>query len=201
MKVIGLCGGSGSGKGTVALIFAVLGIPSIDTDSVYHELTSEKSECLEALQNAFGKEIISENGALNRRILASIVFNSEDADKKRELLNEISHSYILAETRRRLAAYRDSGVKAAIVDAPLLFESGFDGECDLVIAVVAPRELRIDRIMRRDGINRARAEERIRSQISDGELECRSDFTIVNDGDEDSLRAKVFQLAEKIFEN
>ena len=201
MKVIGLCGGSGSGKGVVSALFAELGIPSIDTDAVYHELTSCDTECLRALADAFGKEIITENGSLNRRVLADIVFNSERSEENRALLNEISHRHILAETRNRLSRLEESGARAAIVDAPLLFESGFDRECNLIIAVTADEEARLCRIMRRDGITRERALERVRTQICDSELSRRADFVIVNDGDLANLRERVENIAEKIFES
>ena len=82
MKVIGLCGGSGSGKGTVCDIFREKGILCIDTDAVYRDLTGRRGPLLNALKREFGKEIITDDNALNRRALASIVFSSENADLK-----------------------------------------------------------------------------------------------------------------------
>ena len=79
MMIVGLCGGSGSGKGTVSQIFSSFGFPIIDADAIYHSLTSEESECLEALRREFGDEIIKD-GALCRPILAKIVFGSENAE-------------------------------------------------------------------------------------------------------------------------
>ena len=137
MKVIGLCGGSGSGKGAVSRIFAEIGIPSIDTDAVYRRMTLSDSPCMRALAAEFGKEIINSLGGLDRARLASIVFNDPSRLKT---LNKIAHSFILDETRRRLAEYSDEGFPAAVVDAPVLFESGFDKECDEIICVLADSE-------------------------------------------------------------
>ncbi|MBO7302890.1 MAG: dephospho-CoA kinase, partial [Clostridia bacterium] len=95
MKILGLCGGSGSGKGTVARLLLKYGIPTIDTDGVYHNITSRKSECLDALVNAFGSEIIGESGALDRKRLSEIVFSSPDAATRRAELNKIAHKHVL----------------------------------------------------------------------------------------------------------
>lgn len=201
MFVIGLCGGSGSGKGSVCDIFCKYGIDSIDTDALYHEITSAPSECLTALKNEFGSEIITESGSLNRPRLASIVFSGEGADKRLNRLNEISHKFILDETRRRLDEYRQYGAVATIVDAPALFESGFDSECDLLICVVSDREKRVGRIMSRDCISREKAEARIASQIPDEELIARCDFLIRNDGDLNNLQDEVKNVLNQILEN
>ena len=98
MKVIGLCGGSGSGKGVVSSLFDRRGIPAIDTDTVYRELTSVDSPCNRVLSNEFGKEIISTDGSLNRKKLRTIVFTGDDSKLHLKKLNEITHKYILDET-------------------------------------------------------------------------------------------------------
>ena len=191
MKVIGLCGGSGSGKGAVSLIFSECGIPFIDTDRVYREMTSGDSECLRELRAAFGDGIVASDGSLDRRRLAELVFSGDDANARRSLLNSIAHKHILDETRRRIKAF---GARTVVVDAPLLFESGFDKECDFIVAVIADREVRIERIMRRDGIDRSAATARIASQLSDGELIKRADAVIENNGELSALRASVTGL-------
>lgn len=197
MKVIGLCGGSGSGKGEVARLFLRKGIPSIDTDAVYREITSHKGECLSALALEFSEDILTHDGKLNRPYLANLVF-SDKGGERLSRLNEITHKYILDETRRRLKHYSDIGINYAIVDAPALFESGFDRECELIISVIAERERRIERIISRDGIDRCRAESRINSQISDGELIKRSDIVIYNLSDLDELSRQVDLAYEKM---
>lgn len=201
MKVIGLCGGSGSGKGSACEIFRRLGIPSIDTDAVYREITSAPGECLTALANEFGSKIITESGALNRQRLASIVFSGEGSETRLARLNEISHKFILDETRCRLARYEQMDAVAAIVDAPVLFESGFDLECDILVCVISDRERRIERIMMRDSISRNEAEQRIASQMSDGELISRCDFVIRNDSGLVDLQDEVKSVLKKILDN
>lgn len=201
MKVIGLCGGSGSGKAVVSSLFLKHNIPSIDTDAVYRELTSGDSECLDALRFEFGDEIIDTDGSLNRRKLASIVFAEKDSTIKLKKLNEISHKFILGETRRRLHVYAEQGCLAAIVDAPVLFESGFDSECDLTVCVVADREVRISRIISRDNISREAAEARINSQMSDEELTSRCDYVVYNNSDLDALDHQVNEIVNSIKNN
>jgi dephospho-CoA kinase len=195
MKVIGLCGGSGSGKGAVSGIFAEIGIPSIDTDAVYREKTSSDSPCMRALRREFGEEVVNSLGGLDRTRLASIVFSDPT---RLEKLNKIAHSFILDEARRRLAEYRDKGFAAAIVDAPVLFESGFDSECDEIICVVADRETRIARIMSRDGISYDAAEKRIASQMKDEILISKCDHVIYNNADIESLREGILSLKNKL---
>ena len=191
MKVIGLCGGSGSGKGAVSGIFAEIGIPSIDTDAVYREMTLSDSPCMRELRGEFGDEVVNSQGGLDRARLASIVFNDPSRLKT---LNKIAHSFILDETRRRLAEYRDEGFPAAIVDAPVLFESGFDKECDEIICVLADRDVRTTRIMSRDGIARDAAEKRIASQMPDETLISKCDHVIYNNSDIESLREQILAL-------
>lgn len=198
MKVIGLCGGSGSGKGMVSEIFSVFGIPSIDTDKVYHELTSKPSECLTALTNEFGEGILDSEGALNRKALSELVFGDGVCASRRKTLNSITHKYVLDRTREILANYEALGAKAAIVDAPLLFESGFDKECDIIIAVIADMNIRIDRIMLRDDISETKATLRVKTQLPDDYLISRSDYVINNSTSLDALEEAVSDIANKI---
>jgi len=183
MLVIGLCGGSGSGKGEVCRRFLNYGIPSLDTDKIYRDLIDSKGECLAELSEAFGADILSIDGALDRKKLASIVFSGEGAKEKKSLLENITHKHILNFVRAELIKLSKSNERpsAVLVDAPLLYESGFDKECNFVIAVLCDKQTRIERIVRRDGISVKSAEERINAQISDEELSRRADFTIVND--------------------
>ena len=198
MKIIGLCGGSGSGKGKVCEVFRENNIPTIDTDALYREMTSQKSPCLDALKAEFGKEIITDNGDLNRDKLAEIVFSGKDMDIKRAKLNEISHRFILDETRCRIKQFEKDGFSLVVVDAPLLFESGFDSECDFVVCVIADRNVRIQRIMSRDNITLEQAKRRIAAQLSDGETVSRSDFVIRNNSDIEELRGEVKSVITKI---
>ena len=199
MLTVGLCGGSGSGKSTAASLFSTLGIPSLNADTLYHELTSQKTPCLDELRDAFGEGIIRD-GALDRRALSRIVFaDTEEARVARATLNRIAHAHVLTEARRRLAALAAQGVRVALFDAPLLFESGFDTSCDLVVCVVAEERVRIARLCERDGLTEEQARARLRAQLSDRELIARSDRVLHNSGELTDLCAEVEALAEELY--
>ncbi len=200
MKVIGLCGGSGSGKGVVSALFRTYGFFSIDTDDVYHELISHTSDLTIELTEAFGKEILS-LGKVDRKALSAIVFSGDNSSEKLELLNKITHKHILDEVRERLFRYKSEGARYVIVDAPLLFESGFDKECDIIISVIADKATRICRIMQRDDISYDAAERRLMSQIDDNWLSENSDFIIENNLDKAALAATVEKIYKQISDN
>lgn len=197
MKIIGLVGGTGAGKGTVSKIFEKYNFAAIDTDAVYHEITSSLTPCLIELRDAFGEGIITADGALDRRALAGIVFK-EGAENKRALLNAIAHKFVLDEVRKRISVLKEQGYAAVLVDAPLLFESGFDKECDSILCITAGKNVRMQRIVKRDGISGEMASSRIKAQLSDEELKSRSDFVIENDGDLDALILCVENTVPKI---
>ena len=190
MKIIGLVGGTGAGKGTVSRMLEKYNFAAIDTDAVYHEITSSMTPCLLKLRENFGDGIITPNGSLDRRALAGIVFK-EGAENKRALLNSIAHKFVLDEVRERISALKEQGYTAVLVDAPLLFESGFDKECDSILCITAGKNVRMQRIIERDSISIEMASSRIRAQLTDEELKKRSDFVIENDGDLDALSACV----------
>ena len=195
MLVIGLCGGSGSGKGTVCAFFAELGIKSIDTDKLYHEIISFDSACTMELVKSFGNAIYA-NPGIDRKALRNIVFSSDDNLK---LLNKITHKHILSEVRNIIEANSDS--RGIIIDAPLLFESGFNSECDVTVAVIASESTRLERITKRDGISLEHAKARIASQISDAELIEKCNYSIENSSTEKELRTRVLELYRKLFNN
>lgn len=197
MKVIGLCGGSGSGKGFIGKMFLSLDIPTIDTDKVYHELISKKSDCTLALIDEFGTDILNPDGSVSRPALRSLVF-SHGTRERLNRLNEITHKFILNKTEELIKEYERLGKKAVIIDAPLLFESGFNQKCDIIILVTAEREVRIKRIMERDLITREAAERRIDSQLSDELLKERVDIVIDNSHDGDAALKKVVEISKRI---
>lgn len=180
MKIIGICGSSGSGKGYVCKILETHGVKWIDTDRVYKDLTQPNAPCTTELAGYFGNKILNSDGTLNRRVLAQLVFQSENANQSRSALNEISHRHIKIETERLIQMYEKQGYKAVSVDAPVLFESGFDKLCDITICVTAPQEQKIARIIARDKITQEQALARLNSQLSDDELRRLCDFEIKN---------------------
>ena len=200
MRIIGLCGGSGSGKSRVAEYFLSCGIPVIDADAIYHKITAYKSPCVEALVSEFGESVITNTGALNRVALAEIVF-APGSESKRLRLNEITHKYVIDEILDTLNTEKAKGTDNVIIDAPLLFEAGLDKYCDITLSVTADTELRVKRIVLRDGITEQAARDRIASQIKDEELITKTDFNIVNNGTLASLLERAEEFAEKILKN
>ena len=197
MLTIGLCGGSGSGKNEVQAAFARLGIEGLDTDALYHRLIDGDTPLARALAERFGKQILKSGGGVNRIALRDIVF-SKGAEADLADLNAITHAAVLNECRAWLEAQRKAGAFAALINAPLLFESGFDAECDLTVAVLAPKELRILRIMARDGLTREDAARRICAQREDALLAESTTYQIHNSGTEDELFRSVRLLCDRI---
>ncbi len=178
MKIIGICGSSGSGKSTVCLCFEKLGIPILDCDKIYHELVEKPSDCLSEIGEVFGSDLI-ENGYLDRKKLGKIVFNDR---KKLDLLNRISHLHVKLQLKKRMLELSAESYPACIIDAPMLFEAGLDRSCDAVIAVVADQKVQLSRICARDCIDEESATLRLSNQISSEELKTRADFVIENNG-------------------
>lgn len=194
LVVIGLCGGSGSGKTTVSALFAKRHFYIINADEIYHNITSYPSACLAELSREFGREILTDTGALNRAALREIVF----ADRERlARLNSITHRHVLDAVRKEISENTEA-VQGFVVDAPLLFESGFDKECTATVAVVADKETRIARIIERDGISYADAECRFSNQLSDSALSQRCDYVIVNNSTVESLEACIDKIINEI---
>lgn len=181
MKVIGLTGPSGAGKSTLCAKFEELGIPCINTDEIYHSITSSKSPCLDELCSKFGNSIINEKGGLDRATLSKLVFEGENAKANLESLNATTHKYIWQETSKLLEEYMKEGKKAVVIDAPVLFSAkAFVDACDFIISALCDKEVRIERIMKRDNISRERAVARINSQPSDDFFIQNSDYHITN---------------------
>lgn len=200
--VIGLCGRSGSGKSFVSRLFEGFGIPSIDTDKVYREMTGTPtggvlSPCMKELVREFGETVLAEDLSLNRRALADIVF-ARGAEERLHALNRITHRYILGEAESRIEEYGKCGRWAVIVDAPLLFESGFDKKCDVIIAATAPEETLVERIVARDRIDVPAAMRRLAVQLSDADVRCRADYVIDTDNSEAALKLKIADVIDRI---
>lgn len=193
MKLIGLTGTTGSGKGYVSAEFARLGIMSVDTDGIVHRLYREDQACIQLLTEEFG-DILARDGSIDRKKLAAIVF----ADRERlQTLNGIVHRLVQAEVEKIRDVHAQKGEAYLLIDAPQLYEAGMDRICDKVIAVVAPTALRIDRICARDGLSRAAAEARIAAQHSDAFFEENADYVIWNDG-EHSVTAQIDRIAGEL---
>lgn len=194
MKLIGLCGRSGSGKGMFARCAEQEGIRVIDCDKVYRDLVSKPSECLNELADNFGGDIIV-NNSLDREALAKIVFTDKE---KLKLLNKITHKHIRAEIAYIISQFDDD--ETVILDAPTLFESGIDGICDHIIGIVANDELCISRITERDGINDENARLRLSNQLTNDFIIENSDSVIYNDSTREAFEYASRELARHLKE-
>ena len=201
MRVIGLTGGSGAGKGEVSLCFMSHGIKCLDTDKVSREVCLPGKPCLKELVEYFGEDILLPDSNLDRKGLAQLVFGEDDAEKreiKQNALNRITHRHIIDAMNAWLAECEQNGDTVAVVDAPQLFESGFDRHCDYIVGVIADEKVRIRRIISRDCISEETAEKRIRAQKSDKFFIDSCDFIVYNNSGIDALEGQVEHILEKI---
>lgn len=190
MRIIGLTGGSGTGKGTFAALLRDKGAGWVDADAVYRTLCAENRGMLAALDAAFGG-VLDETGALNRPKLARIVF--ADPEKLRKL-NEITLPYIRAASLDAMHAQGDCPF--VLYDAPTLFEAGADDLCERIIGVLADTEVRVQRIMARDGLDETAARARIGAQPDADFYRARCNYIVENNGGLADLQRQ----ADAIFE-
>lgn len=184
---IGLTGPTGSGKSLVAACWAAHGAAIVDADRVAREVTAPGHPCLLELAEAFSPDILRPDGSLDRHALARLAFADPDATKT---LTDITHPHILALCRARAKDAAADGARYIVFDAPLLFESGLDADCDLTVAVLADPQTRLSRICARDAISEADAHLRMQTQPDDDYYIARADRVLFNDGDIDALRAQ-----------
>ena len=188
MKVIGITGPTGAGKTTALNALRSLGGQIIDADAVYHDLTRSSPALRAELEARFGPVYNGET--LDRKKLGAVVFQDQKALAD---LNAITHKYVAQETARRIAAARQAGVPAVGIDAIALLESGLKELCQATIAVIAPPETRVERIMAREGIPEDYAWARVRAQRPDEYFIEGCDYTLWNDcagAEEFALRAR-----------
>jgi len=197
MTVIGLTGPSGSGKTSLCLAALEMGCYTINADDVYHALLVPPSECLNDIVGAFGDEVLNEDGTLNRKKLGNIVFSD---DEKLSKLNFITHRYVKERFREIISEMRDNDVQTVIIDAPTLFESGFDTECDITVCLLATRDLREKRIISRDHLTKERADSRLSAQKNDDYFKSRADYTLYNNGSADDLKKELERFLARITE-
>jgi dephospho-CoA kinase len=176
--VIGITGPIGSGKSYIGRLFRKKGLPVIDADKVYHSLTNKRSELTEELENEFGSGIINDDGSLNRAELSKIVFS--DADKLSRL-NEITHKNVIEMITRRVYLNYAKNNRIVVVEVPLMFESGYDKKCAEVISVIADEDVRVKRIMKRNGFSEEEAKKRIKNQKDNNFYIANSSKVLYND--------------------
>lgn len=193
MLKIGLTGGIGSGKSTVAKIFNTLGIPTFDADAAAKNIMENDAKVKAQLINAFGKEIFAQN-LLNKKYLAEIVF--KDAAKLK-LLNNITHPATIEAAKNWID---EQSTPYVIKEAALLFEAKSAGDLDFIIGVQSPLQLRIQRAMRRSNISEEAVMQRIEKQMDNDEKMELCDFVILND-EQQALLPQVLTLNGKFIDN
>ncbi|MDJ0847424.1 MAG: dephospho-CoA kinase [Myxococcota bacterium] len=196
--IVGLTGGIGSGKSTVAAMLEKLGATVVDADAIVHELQAPGEPLLDEIAAAFGPDVIDGDGALDREALGAVVFRDPAA---RQQLNRIVHPKVGAEFARRLQAARDAGVALIVLDIPLLFEARKAGtggasamDFDAIVLVWVPRETQIERQVERDGYGRDEAERRVAAQLPLDEKRSLADHVVDNSGSLEETERQVREL-------
>ena len=192
--LLGITGPSGAGKGCVAKIFAQRGFAVIDADQVARDVVLPGQPVLAALADRFGGDIIKADGTLDRRLLAQRAFSSQE---ETEALNGIMHGEICRRMKALAENYKKSG-QNCLFDAPLLIEAGLTELCDRCIAVISSEDVRIARLMERDGISQQEIHNRLSRQQSDGYYISHCDYTVYNDGDLRRVEEQVKTVADSL---
>ncbi|MBQ5677563.1 MAG: dephospho-CoA kinase [Clostridia bacterium] len=177
MKIIGLTGLTGAGKSTVAQKLMAYGCYHIDADKVAREVINNNENVKNKLKERFGADVINADGTTNRPLLASRAFADEQSTLD---LNAITHPAVIEEIKSIIKDIEEVGYRGIIIDAIALFESGLDTLCDFNVTVVAPKEIRLERIMKRDNITEEKALERINAQKDESFFTSKADFVLWN---------------------
>ena len=191
LRVIGITGPSGAGKTTALSLLREKGAFVLDCDAVYHELLERDATLLGAIEQAFPGTV--KDGALDRKTLGTVVFSDPDA---LETLNGITHRFVSEEIGRCLSDFATAGGTLAALDAVELIASGLGEICDLTIGVLADEELRVRRIMARDGIGREAALLRVRAQKPEEYYRQNCGAVVYNNGDREQFTEKFFNILE-----
>lgn len=200
MRVIGLTGGMGAGKSTVARILEDLGAHVIDADQVAREVVEPGTPGLAAIVEEFGPEVLDDEGGLDRAAMAAIVFAD---DERLAALEAITHPAIRERIDGLLeehaaAEARGAGERLVVLDHPLLVETGLADDLPIVVVVVAPEDLRVQRLVEGRGVDADDARARMRQQADDGARVAAASHVVHNDGDEATLRTRVEALWQEL---
>jgi dephospho-CoA kinase len=198
MKVIGLTGGIGSGKSTVARILGELGAAVIDADKVGHEAFNPGTEIWQEVKKEFGDKILAPTGEIDRKKLAEIVFNNPPS---LERLNQITHPRMYKIVEKQIEEYRRKGAVAAVLEAALLIEAKWTPLVDETWVTYAPEPVVIKRVQARSGLSEHQALARIRSQMTLQQWMKYASVVINNDGDLDKLKAAVKEQWDRLLSN
>ncbi len=198
MKILGVTGGSGTGKTVVCRILKEQGGKIIDADVVSKKLQQKGQPVYDAIVAHFGEGVVGADGELDRKVLGAIVFNDK---AQMQVLNGLVHKHVAAEMKRRVEGYREQGdIPFVVLDVPIPIEEGFFDTCNTVWAVVANDDLRISRLMKRMMIPEAEAVQRIGAQMSNREYSDLADCTIENEGNVEDLKKLVLYELRRFLE-
>jgi len=195
MKVIGLTGGIGSGKSTVAQFLAKLGTVILNADEVGHKALKPDTEIWREVVAAFGRQILNPDGNIDRKKLGGIVFGNPESLSR---LNRIMHPRMYALVKAQLEEYRRQGTRVVVLEAPLLLEAGWASLVDEVWVTTAPEATVLKRLEERTGLSQAESLTRIRSQLSSAERTKHANVVINTDCDLDELKSKVKELWQRL---
>lgn len=193
MKIIGITGSSGSGKSTICdILQQKYDVKIIDADKIAKRLSKKGTDYINDIVKEFGNDILDDQGELNRRKLAEIIYADP---KNRNKLNQCTFKYIRKEIEREIIKEKD--VSAIIIDAPLLFECELDNICDHIIGVISKKDIQIERIVTRDGIDYENAEKRLKIQKNNEFYIEKCDEIIENNNDMNDIEKSVEIIAQK----
>ncbi len=192
MIILGITGGSGTGKTTVSNFLSDYGVDIIDCDLVARKIVEPDMPALNEISDYFGKEYINPDKTLNRKKLAKLVFNSPDMLLK---LNEITHKYV----EEYIDLYiKNSNSEIVGIDAAALIESGIYKKCNLVLSVLADKDIRVERIVVRDNISHFDALNRINAQKNDEYYIEKSHYIVYNNNNIDEIKNQILKIIEDI---
>lgn len=195
MKKVGLTGGIGSGKSTVARMLAGEGFPVVDADQIAREIMEPGSPVLAQVAEVFGEDLIDDTGALNRAELAKRAFSSTEQTEK---LNALTHPAIRAESNRRFDEAEKAGARAVVYDMPLLVDLGLHHDMDITVVVDVDVNERVRRLVDKRGLTEADARARIAQQIDDDTRRAAADIVVDNNGPLEALAAQVEKVVRMI---
>lgn len=181
MTVIGITGPTGAGKTTVLNVLVSMGGVILDCDAIYHDLTVHCEPMRQEMAQRFGGDIFDEQGVLKRKALGAVVFDDPGALAD---LNEITHRYVRSAVKEAVETARREGRPAVGIDAIALFEGHLAEICDCTVAVIADDEVRVRRIMAREGISEEYARLRIAAQKSNDYFQSVCHYTLVNNSND-----------------
>ena len=194
-KVIGLTGGIGSGKSTVSRLLAELGAVILDADKVGHEAFKPNTEAWREVVAAFGRQIVTPSGEIDRKKLGEIVFGHPESLSR---LNQIMHPRMYDMVKAQIEDYRRQGVEVVVLEAAILIEANWTSLVDEVWVTVTPEGKVLERLKQQRGLEEKQTLARIRNQLSSEERVKHANVIINNDGDLDEVKAKVKELWERL---